>query len=291
MENETALSTPLPALAKPRVKLGTIVVYSFLAAVLVTQLFPLLWLGAFSLKSNTEIFGGNVVGLPQVWHWENYSRVLAKGNLPQYFLNSVIISVLAIGLTLLCAALASYAIARLRWKLSKAALVFFLLGLMIPLHAALLPLFLTLQSLKLLNSHVSLIIPYAAYALPVAIFILTGFFETIPREMEESAFMDGASIGRTFWSIMLPLVAPAMATVAIFSFLNTWNELMFATTFVSSAEYKTLPVGIMGLTSQYRTEWGPIGAALIVASLPTVLIYSLLSRQVQEGVRAGAVKG
>lgn len=274
-----------------RFRPGAFLTGAFLVVALVVQLFPLYWLVLFSFKSNQEIFGGNIIGFPAVWRFQNYERALLGGKLGQYFLNSVVVSGVSVLAATIASSMAAFALSRLRFKLSKAVLVFFLMGTMIPLHATLLPLFLVLRELKLMGGYLSLIVPYAAFGLPISIFIFEGFFQSIPREMEESAFMDGATVARTFVSIMAPLIRPAIATVGIFTFLTNWNELMFATTFVSSAEYKTLPVGIMGLTSQYRTEWGPIGAALIVASLPTVLIYSLLSRQVQEGVRAGAVKG
>jgi raffinose/stachyose/melibiose transport system permease protein len=148
-----------------------------------------------------------------------------------------------------------------------------------------------LRQLKLLNSYWSLIIPYVAFAIPMAIVIFTGFLRSIPKELEESACIDGASIYKIFFNIILPLMKPAMATVAIFTFLQSWNELMFAVVFISKQSYKTLTVGIQSMSGQYVTEWGPIGAALVVATLPTIIIYLFLSNQVQKSLVVGAVKG
>lgn len=271
--------------------LGKIAIYAILIGFAIVQIFPLYWLILFSFKTNEEIFGGNIIGLPHSWNLSNYSTAMVSGDVVTYFINSIVVTFTTVGLTLLLAAMAGYAISRLKWALSKLVLTIFLLGIMIPVHAALLPLFLVLRNVGLLNSYLALILPYTAFNLPIAIFIFTGFYQTIPREMEESACIDGCSIYRSFFSIILPLVRPAIMTVAIFTFLSAWNELMFAVVFISNKAYMTLPVGIMSLAGKYRTEWGQIGAALVVSVLPSIILYFILSKQVQESFRAGAVKG
>jgi raffinose/stachyose/melibiose transport system permease protein len=245
----------------------------------------------FSLKNNDEIFGSNILGLPQNWLWSNYIQAITQGNVGLYFVNSVIVTFTTIVISGILAAMAAYAIARMRWKLSKLVLIIFLLGLMIPIHSALLPLFLILRNLHLLNSYWALIIPYVAFALPMAIFVFAGFLKTIPRELEESACLDGCNIYRAFISIILPLIKPAIATVSIFTYLSTWNELMFAVVFINNEQYKTLTVGIMSMVGRFVTNWGPIGAGLVVGTLPTLLIYTLMSRQVQNSLTTGALKG
>jgi len=262
-----------------------------LIAIAVIQLFPLYWLVSFSLKNNTEIFAGNIIGLPQVYRFSNYTAALANGEIIGYFLNSVLVTCTTVIVSSLLGAMAAYAIVRMKWKLSKITLLLFLTGLMIPLHAVLLPLFIVLRDLDMLNSYLALILPYTAFSLPVAIFIFTGFLESIPKEMEEAACIDGANIYRTFFSIIIPMLKPAIATVAIFTFLSNWNELMFAVTFISDKAFKTLPVGIRAFVSKYTTDWGPIGASMVIAVLPTIGIYTLLSKQVQESFRAAGIKG
>lgn len=272
-------------------KLGFYILEAMLIIWAVIQLYPLFWLFLFSVKNNTEIFGGNILGFPRIWQWSNYTVALSSGNVGRYFINSTIVTILTIVISSILVATSAYAIVRMKWKYSKLVLTIFLTGMMVPIHATLLPLFIILKNLNLLNTYASLVIPYVAFAIPMGIFILTGFLYTIPRELEESAFLDGCSIYKSFYYIILPLIRPALATIAIFTYLSTWNELMFANTFINDDAIKTLTVGIMSLSGQYQTDWGPIGAGLVIATIPTILIYVLLSEQVQKSLVVGAVKG
>ncbi|AFK86471.1 MULTISPECIES: carbohydrate ABC transporter permease [Thermoanaerobacterium] len=272
-------------------KIGFYLLEAMLVIWAIIQLYPLFWLFLFSVKNNTEIFGGNILGFPRIWQWSNYSEALSSGNVGRYFINSSIVTILTIVISSILVSTSAYAIVRMKWKYSKLVLTIFLMGMMVPIHATLLPLFIILKDLNLLNTYASLVIPYVAFAIPMGIFILTGFLYTIPKELEESAFLDGCSIYKSFYYIILPLIRPALATIAIFTYLSTWNELMFANTFINSDAIKTLTVGIMSLSGQYQTEWGPIGAGLVIATIPTILIYVLLSEQVQKSLVVGAVKG
>jgi raffinose/stachyose/melibiose transport system permease protein len=276
---------------KKKKTISKVMLQMILGGFVFIQLFPLYWLLTFSLKNNLEIFGGNIMGLPEHFRIENYVYALRNGDIMLYLFNSAFVTTVTVVCSCFFGAMAAYAIVRMRWKLAKTVLNFFLLGTMIPLHAVLLPLFLTLNKAGILNSYWALIIPYTAFALPMAIFIFTGFLETIPKEMEEAACMDGCGIYQTFLVIIMPLLKPALATVSIFTFLSTWNELMFATTFITDRKFKTMTVGIMSFVSQYRTEWGPIGASLVIAVIPTIVIYVLMSKQIQESFRAGGLKG
>lgn len=267
------------------------ITFVILVLIAAAQIFPLYWLITFSLKSNIEIFGENVLGLPQNWRWVNYHRALTDGGILRYFLNSVFYSAVTVLVTGFIAAMAAYAIARMHWKLKGSVFAIFTLGIMIPTQAALLPLFQVLDKLGLKGGYMGLLIPYVAFAIPMSIMILTGFYKGIPKEMEEAAYIDGSGIFRCFLSIILPMIRPALATASIFTFLGTWNELLFANTLVDSSEFRTLPVGIMSFAGQYATDWGLIGAGMVIATVPTILIYFLLSNQVQESLVAGAVKG
>ena len=265
--------------------------YFFLIVVALIQLFPLYWLITFSLKSNIEIFGENVIGLPQSWRFENYIEAVTKAGIMRYFLNSVFYSVITVFVAGLITAMAAYAISRMIWNLKGFVFGFFSIGIMIPAQAALLPLFQVLDKLGLKGGYMGLLIPYIAGAIPMSVMILSGFFKGIPKEMEEAAYLDGCGIFRCFFEIMIPIIRPALATASIFSFLGTWNELMLANTFVDKDIYRTLPVGIMSFAGQYSTDWGLIGAGMVIATLPTILIYFILSNQVQESLVAGAIKG
>ena len=269
----------------------TVVIYTILILWTLISIFPVYWMFTFSLKTNAEIFGQNVIGLPQYWVWENYTRAMNTGHMEVYFLNSFIIAVSTILITLVASAMATYAMTRLVWKGRNAMNSFFMLGLTIPIHAAIVPLYVVLGKVHLLNSYAALIIPYSAFSLAMGILICTGFMGDIPYDLDEAAFLDGCGVWGIFGRVIAPLMIPAVSTVGIYTFLQCWNELMFATIFNSKEAYKTLPVGVQGLAGQYSTEWGPIGAALAIATLPTLLVYVFLSKKIQDSFIAGAVKG
>ena len=274
-----------------KVTVRSVLIYTVLILWLIISIFPVYWMLTFSLKDNAEIFGANVIGLPTQWLWSNYSRAMTIGNMPLYFLNSFIIAVATILITLVAAAMATYAMTRLVWKGRDTMNKFFMLGLTIPIHAAILPLYVVLGRVNLLNTRIGLIIPYSAFSLAMGILICTGFMGDIPYDLDEAAFLDGCGVWGIFGKVIAPLMVPAISTVGIYTFLQCWNELMFATIFNSKEALKTLPVGIQGLSGQYLKEWGPIGAALAIATIPTLLVYVFLSKRIQDSFIAGAVKG
>jgi len=257
----------------------------------VIQVYPLIFLVFFSLKNNDEIFSGNAMGPPNNVVWNNYARALMGGNVAKYFMNSLIIAIFTIIIVAILSSMASYALTRMRWKLSKTVMTTFTMGLMIPVHVALLPLFIILGRIKLMNTHWALILPYAAFGLPIAILILSSFMQTIPVEIEECACLDGCSIYMIFFRIIVPLIKSGLVTVVIFTFLSAWNELMFAITFANSKSVRPLTAGITSLVGEYFSEWGPIGAGLVIATLPTIIMYLFMSNEVQKSLIAGAIKG
>ena len=287
-------------------KASNILVHLLLIILVVINLFPLYWMLTFSLKSNDEILGHsyvdeatgerirvepNRVGLPKQWEWSNYSEAMNTGNMGQYFINSLVVAVLVILITLIASFMATYALTRLVWKGRKMMNKFFMLGLTIPIHAAIVPVYVILSRMKLLNTYAALIFPYAAFALSMGILISIGFMGDIPYDLDEAAFLDGCGVWGIFCRVIFPLMMPAVATVGIYTFLQCWNELLFATIFVSAGKYRTLPVGVQQLFGQYTTRWGPIGAALSIATLPTIIVYIFLSKRIQDSFIAGAVKG
>ena len=271
--------------------LGRVFLYAVLIAWALVQLFPLYWMFTFSLKDNFEIFNLNPIGLPLEWRWDNYTEVIENANMLTYFMNSVIVTAASIVVVAIIGMMATYALTRMVWRGRSAARNFLMLGLAIPIHAALLPVFFILRDIQLLNTHFALIIPYSAFALSMGILIFIGFINGIPKELEESACIDGCSVYGMFARIIVPLMAPAIAVVAIFTFLQCWNELLFANTYVTAPSLRTLTAGIMALSGQYRTEWGPIGAGLTIATVPTLIVYAILSEKVQRSLVLGAVKG
>lgn len=273
-------------------KIKKTLIYLFLAVFTFIQIFPFYWLVTFSFKSNTEIFdSNNLVGLPKVWHLENFSKALMGGEILRYLLNSVFYAAVTVVVSTLLASMVAYAINRMYWKAKGIVAAIFSLGIMIPVQATLLPLFQGLDRLGIRGGYLGLMLPYITFAMPMTVMILGGFFKALPREIEEAACIDGCNIFNMFFRIIFPMIRPGIATSCIFAFLNTWNELLFANTFVDDAKYKTLPVGIMSFVGEHSTNWGIIGAGMVIATLPTVLIYLLLSKQVQESFTVGAVKG
>ncbi len=268
-----------------------VLMYIFLIFWALVNIFPIYFMFTFSLKSNEEIFGKNIIGLPENWLWSNFTTALNTGNMGLYFINSLVITISAIAISLFAAMMATYAITRIRWRLSKITNAFFMLGLTIPIQASIVPVYVVLSRLHWLNKYSTLIVPYSAFALSMSILICTGFMVEIPYALDEAARIDGCSLTGTFFKIILPLMKPAVSTVGVYSYLQCWNEFMFANVFISDSAHRTLPVGIKALSGQHTTEWGPIGAALVIATFPTLIFYLFLSRRIQESFIAGAVKG
>lgn len=266
-------------------------VYLLIAVLIVTQLYPLVWLLAYSLKTNEEILSGQFFALPKSPMWENYKNAYNAGHYLQYLTNSVIVTIVTMCCVILLAAMVAYAITRFRFKWGSAVMLVFLLGMMIPMQATLLPLMVIFKNIHILDTRWALILPYIAFQAPIAVFILSGFMKGIPHEIEESAVIDGANTYRIFWSIIIPISIPPVMTVMILTFINIWNEYIMAATFISSEKLKTLPFGVYSFVSQYQTNFGNIGAFLVMGALPVILLYFFLSDKITKGMVAGAVKG
>lgn len=277
--------------SKVNMRISQKIIFLFLCIYTVIQLYPMAWLIFFSLKDNKQIFAGNALGLPNPIRFENYLIAITGAKVGTYLFNSVIVTGCTILAVIALTTMGAYAIARLRWKYSNLFLLFITLGMMIPVHASLLPLFIAFSKIGVLNTRISLILPYVGFALGLSTNIMVLFFKTVPNELEEAAVIDGCGIFKTFLLIMVPMVKPAITTVAIFTYLDTWNELMFATTFVNQASLKTLTVGIMSMVGEYATSWGPIGAGLVIATMPSIVGYIFVSKKLPEAISAGAVKG
>lgn len=230
-------------------RFGYLLLYVFLGIVALIQLFPILWLFLFSLKSNAEIFSGSPFALPSAFRWENYLKVW-EGGIGVYFWNSIWITAVSVILTVLIASMATFALTRMKWKLSGLVLGLIMIGLMIPVHSAIIPLFSMFLKVNLIDNPLSIIITYTAYNLPITIMILLGFYYTLPREIEEAAVIDGCSIHGVFFKIILPMTMPIMSTTVIINMIYNWNEFVFVNTFISSDKYKTLTVGIQNFIGQ-----------------------------------------
>lgn len=227
---------------------GRIALWIVLIIMAVIQIFPLIWLVDFSLASSNEMFTSGLLIIPNKIQWGNYVKAFIDGHFLLYLRNSVLINGLAVLLVILISIMAAFACKRMVWKMSGLVKTLLVLGMMIPIHATLLPNYKIYNTVGLTDTIWALLIPYVAFSLPQAMFLMTSFLESIPVELEEAAVMDGCGIYRIVFQIITPLLKSSIATVAIMTFLNNWNEFMMASTYLSSPTWKTLPFSVLEFT-------------------------------------------
>ena len=268
----------------------TLLVAALLIGYTLFTLGPLLWVVVLSFRNNTAIYQ-NPFALPSVLQWSNYLEVFHRTNLPMYFVNSMIVVIIALIGIVIFASMAAYAFARFSFRFSNAIFWAFMATLMVPHQVVLVPLFKTLGPLGLLNTRQGLIAVYIAFSLPISLYILRAFFQQIPGELAEAAKIDGADDWKTFWRVMFPVARPAVATVGVFNFILLWNEFLFALVFIRDDMLRTLPLGQMHFMGEYAEDIAGMAAAVTLATLPVILLYVVLAEQFQRGMAAGAVKG
>lgn len=270
-----------------------LLIYIIMGVWSVCVLYPLLWTFMGALKTNQQFLLKSPWSWPEFpLQWGNFASVWTNYHLGNYFLNSLIVTVASTVLALLLASTTSYIIARFPFKGSMALYNLYLASMMIPLILGLIPLFFLLADLGLDNTLFGLILVYSATNLPFGVFVLVGFFKSMPKELDEAASIDGSSHYGVFFRIMLPLAKPGLISVGIMNVLNIWNEYVLGTVIVNDPSKYTLPVGIAVMLEemQYRTEWGPLFAGLLISIIPVLVIYIFYQRHITSGMMAGAVK-
>lgn len=275
---------------KKKSKISTKIIYIFLSILAVVYLLPLVWVVYVSLKDDKTLFV-SPWALPEKLMFENYSCAWTAGRLGVATLNSALVCGVTLILCLLVGSMAAFAIGRMRWKLSGVVMTYFLTGMMIPVHCILIPVFTRFSKMHLTNSQIGLILPYLTLSLPITIFIMTGFFQSLPNELFESACIDGCSIYRSFTHIALPLSKTGLFVTGLMTFVANWNELLLAMVFISDDSKKTLPVSLSKFVGPYNTNYSQMFAAIVIAIIPTIIVYCMFSNQIVEGLTAGAVKG
>ena len=253
---------------------------------------PIVWVFMSSFKSNTEILN-SALSLPTVWSLKNYVTAFEMVPIATFYGNSAVVAVVATLLNVLVLSMSSYVLARFRFKGSRKLKSLFGLALLIPSAALLQPLYLTMKTLGFYDQLLGLIICYAAFSLPVSMYILTSYYLTIPLELEEAAYIDGAGFYYTFWRVIFPLAKPPWPPAGCwrFFFLGAWNEFQIAMTLTSSTEKRTLPIALLYFKSQFASDYGAMFAATMVVIIPSIVVFILLQKQVTEGLVSGAVKG
>lgn len=271
---------------------GKIVITLLIGLLVLVELYPLVWLLLSSIKAPDEFSLRPIYALPEGFHWQNYVDAWTKGKMSIYFTNSILATFPALFLTLALGVSAAFGIEIMKWKFSTGALLVFLTGILIPVQMVLLPLFTMYYYLEMLDTRWGLILTYTVFGLPLTVFLMTGYFKVLPREVLEAAIVDGASIYQVFFRIALPMVMNAVITVALVQFFFIWNDLLLSLTFVSDTELRTIQTGLLNFVGQYgQREWGPTFASISMAVIPTLFIYLLLNEKVMKGLTAGSVKG
>jgi raffinose/stachyose/melibiose transport system permease protein len=275
---------------KSRKKFINALYYILLTVCALVVLYPLFLMLATSLKTNPEVMS-NPMGWPSKLNFNGYKQVLSIGHFLNYYKNSIFVTAVSLFVILVVSIMAAYPLARFKFRFNKAFYVYFLFGIMLPIRLAVVDLFMVLNTLNLFDSLWGLILIYSAMGIPFSVFIITGFMQDLPKEIEEAARVDGCSDLRILVQIFLPLIRPAVATALIYNFIPIWNDFYFPLIFLRDEALKTVPLGTAIFFGQFQTNWPTAFAALNLAIIPPMLFYLLMSKQFIKGLTAGAVKG
>lgn len=267
------------------------VMYLILVIILLVWIAPIYTLIMTAIKSKKDFFSGvGLFGVPPQIAWSNFSNAITQGRLMIYIKNDLIISCLKVPIGIIVEAMAAFALTRLNIKHSTKIFVFFLIGMMLPMQAALVPINVVFSKLDLLNTYFGLFYVYVGFGISYGILVLRGFFRSIPRDIDEAALIDGCSKWRLFVSIILPIAKPAIATLVITDFLSTWNEYLLASIIINDNAMKTVPVGLLTFVGEHGTDYGYMCAGVLISLVPAFIVYLVFQRHFVEGM-SGAVKG
>ncbi|MBM7583431.1 raffinose/stachyose/melibiose transport system permease protein [Caldicoprobacter guelmensis] len=271
-------------------KKAKVFIYIFMIIIAVIVLLPLIWLISSSLKTQAELTA-NVWGLPKFLHFENYVNAWKRGRMSVYINNSLIAIIVTIIITVVTSTTLSFVLSRLKFKGNRIIYYIVIIGMMIPIHAAVIPLYILAMNMKLQNNLIALGFIYAAFRISASVFFLESYMKTIPKELEESAIIDGCSLWRIFLKIILPLSKDGVITIVILAVIACWNELLVAMLMLNEPFVKTLPIGLMGFVTEYNAEYTQMCAGLVIACLPGLIFYALLQERIIKGMTVGAIKG
>ena len=257
----------------------------------VYTLFPLIWLVVSSLKTNFEFLAGSPFALPARPQWVNYTNALTVAGLGRMLFNSVFVGLSATVVNIIVASMGAYCISRFRFKGREKIFTLFTAGILVPLNALMVPYFVIITKLGLINTYGGMILLYTAIGIPMSTFLIRGLMDSIPMELEEAAYIDGCGFYARFFHIILPLSRTGIVTAATFEFLTCWNEFVFANLLVSSEKLRTIQVGIRYFTNQFSTDYVSMYAAIVISIVPSIIGYILFQEQIIAGMTSGAVKG
>ena len=285
-------SRPAPRRRKRRPDLFRTLSRVLIMLIVIVQVYPLAWLFLTSLRSEHDFATGDPFALPSALTWENYARAFETGNLGQNILNSFVVTMGANVLIVLLGMMAAYGIQVLGFRFSKLVRGLFLIGIIVPVQIALVPLFIDYSKVDLLDTYQSMIIPLAGFSLPMSVYLFSSFYEYIPKETYEAASLDGAGPYRIFGLITLPLSLNTVVTVVLVNSIFIWNDFIFANTFVLSEELKTIPLGLQNyIGAMGKVDWTATFAAVCVTITPLLLVFLVLNKAMIQGLESGATKG
>ncbi len=271
-------------------KIKKFVLYFILILYTLISIYPLVWMILYSFKDNNEIFVTNPFGLPHVWRFDNYRNAVERFDVMTYLKNSVVVALLTILLVEFLALLFCYVIARVQNRVTRFFNLLISSGMFIPIQAIMIPLVIIVRRFGFTNSLWSVIVPYTAVGLPFACMLFYGFYLGLPIELEESAFMDGANLGTIYFKIILPQMKSPIVVLVIYQFMACWNEFNLALILLTKNALKTLPLGLVNFWTAYQAQWGEVGAAMIMASIPVLIIYLFFSNQIADAMSASGMK-
>lgn len=258
---------------------------------LFVALYPLIWLLLASFKTNNLELQQNPFGFPEKWMFVNYYTAIVKAKLPALFIHSIIVAFSAVFVNLLVASMTSFVISREEFKGKNVLLTVLAAGILLPIISFMVPYFTIIQKMRLYDSLLALILVYSAINIPISVFLLTSFMDSIPRELEEAATIDGAGFVQRFTKIIVPLSQTGLATAGTFCFIYSWNEFIMALLLTSSESSRTLQLGIRFFTSQFVTNYTAMYAAIVITIVPSIIVYFIFHNKIISGLTAGAVKG
>jgi raffinose/stachyose/melibiose transport system permease protein len=265
--------------------------FVLLGFLVIAQIFPLVWLFSYSIKRSGDLFGPELLSFPKDPQWINYYRAFTQGRIPVYLANTLMIVIPSVCLGTILPFCLAYACTRMEWKLKKLVWSIVIIGMTIPIHTTLLPNFLWYKVFGLIDTHLALIISYMAFTMSFNSIVFSGLLMTIPKSMEESAFIDGAGYFTILRKIIAPISINGFMTVGIMTFLNHWNDFLMANTYISTEAKRTLPFSIIRFAGQYASDYAVQFAVMMLVAIPPLLFYFIFSKWMLAGVTAGAVKG
>ncbi len=267
------------------------VTYAILLSLVVFALAPLLWTLLTSFKAENDIVSATLQYVPQHFTLDNYRTLWRRSGFPKLIANSAIVAVMTVAICLLLGSFASYSISRYQFPGRNKLLLFFLVARMFPVVLLLIPLFVMMKSLHLLDSHFGLALAYTTFLLPLTIWMLKGFFDAIPQDLEDSARIDGCTRVGTLFRIVLPLARPGLVATAVFVAVSAWNEFLLALMLTTSQGSRTWPVGLQLMVGEFQLPWGQLCAGGMISILPIIIFFGFIQRSLIRGLTAGAVKG